>query len=268
VSQISRVCVSLWAIAVVATLVPSAHAGPITDVNVNFNGLNDNSNNAAVQNAVQAAWTASGRSGFVSVFGAQGALTYNGDGHVVGPLSGVTVTSRTLGTSDHGVFHAGSFDGFIVNDGSGHIRIVLPQAVNHVSFDYEIFPNAGEQTAGNPPDFTFLAGNASGLTTMLHTVGVVPQAGDLFPHSPFSGPNDVETTPQFIGSASFTLPAGTTILQFNDWPDRIGVNHLALGDQPAVIPEPQTWLLFGVGAAGLAAAGCYRRWGRLSAAAV
>ena len=78
----------------------------------------------------------------------------------------------------------------------------------------------------------------------------------------------METTPQFLGTGSFNLPSGTTVLEFRDWPDRIGINNLVFNDPPRAVPEPGTWLLFGVGVAGLAGVGCYLRRGRRSADAV
>ena len=77
---------------------------------------------------------------------------YTGDGHVVGPVSGTTVTPLTLGSTNGGVQHSLSTtspDNYIVNNPSTNttIEIIFPKAMYTVSFDYEIFPDG---TCPNP----------------------------------------------------------------------------------------------------------------------
>lgn len=240
--------------AALALSATAARADPIsttTSIALDFNSLGNNANNAAVQSYLQGA-LGSG----ATITGALALQGYTGDGHVVGPVSGSTVTPYTLGTTDGGVAHGGSPDTFIVNDSSGKFTINLPFKVYGVSFDYEIFPDG---TPNQPPDMTFKADG----TVVFHLFGVLPGTGGTFPHSPVSGTGATEGSAQLLGSYSGAFPNGVTKLEFIDWPDRVGIDNLQLNPTPApapVVPEPLSmaaWL--GVLAGGGAVARRLRR---------
>jgi hypothetical protein len=84
--------------------------------------------------------------------------------------------------------------------------------------------------------------------------GVVPgQPGSYntaYIHSPASGQFNKELAPQLLGSSgTLSLPAGTTELEFEDWPATIAINHLVIGtvSEPATITL-LTSALIGLGA--------------------
>jgi hypothetical protein len=162
---------------------------------------------------------------------------YDGEGYVVGPVNGGTVTPYTLFQKDGGLF--------LINDkhtGNDSITFTFAQPVYHVSFDYEIFPDGSGQT----PDFTFKAdGNL-----IFYQQGTTPSLPGYI-HSPNSGPNANEINAQFIGSFSGDFPNGVTTLQFIDWPPTIGVANFSFIDPPLVdppgVPEPPSALILAVG---------------------
>src|SRR5262249_33461028 len=89
--------------------------------------------------------------------------------------------------------------------------------------------------------------------------GVVPgQAGSYnmaWMNSPSGSAvtgHNPETAPQLLGSSGIlNLPAGTTQLEFKDWPATIAINHLAINPP---VPEPSTMALLSSGLMGLAVA--------------
>ena len=232
-------------------------AGLAATATFNFNGLNAGATNATISSTMTATLQAVVPGASVAVTGATAATTYNGDGHVVGPGNGAT--SYTLGT-----------DAFLTNDSarsSTTIQMVFSGvSITGISFNYEIFPNATctsvTNCSGGLPDFTFKAGaTTAALTTYLHKVAGAPSAtdatktGTTYTHSPISGSGNTERAPQYIGSFSAALPAGTSVLQFIDWPVLIGIDDLVIttgGPSGIVVPEPGTLALFGAGLLGLA----------------
>src|SRR4051812_6156105 len=141
---------------------------PAHAVTFNFNTLLDNATNTQVQTYMNGILSGAS-SGSVTVTGSLGEKNYTGDNHAVGPVSGVTVTSETLGTSDGGV-HNGTLDTFLVNstaNGNDRIRMVFSVPIYSVSFDYEILPDGTcpdggvtgctNTSSSNWPDFTFKA---------------------------------------------------------------------------------------------------------------
>jgi hypothetical protein len=194
------------------------------------------------------------------VTGAIGGGNYTGDQHVVGPVSGATVTSQTLATLDNGNFIRTSAD---------RIVLTLSQPIYGISLDMQIFPEAN-----NTPDFTFLAYqtyvNSSNnvpiaISGQTHFVGVVPSLPG-FVHSPDSGPTNHEPFMQLLLVNSpllvYSFPGGATRLEFVDWPPTIGVDNAVfiLGAQAAEVPEPGTVMILGIalGATGFGA--FFRRW--------
>ena len=242
----------LGAMAVVLVMVGASSAQALM---FDFDPLTDGASNSSIQTYMNNLLSAQHPGGSVTVTGAVGEKDYTGDNHVVGPVSGQTVTSETLGTSNGGVHHNGALDTFLVNPSTtDRITMLFNFPIYEVSFDYEIFPDATtpDWHNSNPanaswPDFTFKADNA----TVFYTDGLAPGAGGTLSHSPFSGPVANELAPQFLGqSGTWTFANGVTKLEFVDWPVRIGIDNLRLTDWRPV-PEPSSLVLVGLG--GLAA---------------
>jgi hypothetical protein len=243
----------------VAVLAPSWSAAPAAAslINLNFNGLSDGANNAAIQAHIQTQATLGGYGGTVTIFNARAERNYLGDNHVTGPIIGGIVNPKSLGTSDGGILHPG-LDTFLINDGADRIRMVFTQPIFGIQFDYQIFPN-GDVPNGNLvppalyPDFTLIADGQ----TIFHRVAVMPGNGGIDPASPLANP---ELAPQYIGTtAFFVFPTGVTQLEFVDWPVMIGIDNLSVETQ---IPEPSTIFVLGAIAVTGAVFGRIRRFCR------
>lgn len=250
------VCLSAGRLAWVALL--AIVALPLSSraevITFDFNSLSDGASNSAIQTYFNSVWSGAGQTGAITVTGARGERNYTGDNFVVGPVSGNTVTSLTLGNSDGGVPRLGSLDTFLITGthSSGADRIVLtfPKPVYQISFDYEIFPNGD----GRTPDFSFIADG----DTMFVTIAQAPQLGDLYTNSPVSGPMAIEKNPQFLGlSGTWFFPEGVTKLEFVDWPEMVGIDNLKV--DTAQVPEPATALVFAGAFGGLVLARRLRR---------
>lgn len=267
----------LGAAALLASLTAGASHAAVVTFNFNGMGYNSSSNptsNSLVQTYLQNTWASAGQSGALSVTGS-GMLSnnqYTGDGHVVGPKSGGTVTPITLGSNDGGVqgtatAHSLSTtnpDDYIVNSGSDRITITFPTLIYSVQFDFEIFPDGTCPTASNCgaskanwPDFKLLA---DGTQVMLQ-LGVDPSAaGAGYQYSTISG-SSKEKAPQYLGvSGLISFIDGVNKLEFVDWPQRIGIDNLKVDTccrrPPTDLPEPGSLALTGLV---VAAAGLIRR---------
>jgi PEP-CTERM motif len=103
------------------------------------------------------------------------------------------------------------------------------------------------------PDLTLVS---NGSHQVVEYDGVVPgQAGSYdtaYVHSPASGQFSNELAPQLLGSSgALSLPAGTTQLEFEDWPATIAINHLVINPPGDSVPEPATITLLASGLIGL-----------------
>lgn len=230
----------------------SAEAGSIS---IDFGSLASGSSDSQIQTFMNGLLPAGAS---VTVTGAVASNSYNGDGHVTG--SGTGANSFTLAQLDpagHGTF--------IENDtgaSSNEIKMVFTGlTISSISFDFEIFPdgtcpslsNCGGAGHPNLPDLTLVA---NGTNQVIQYSGVVPgQPGSYntaYIHSPASGQFSNELAPQLLGSSgTLTLPAGTTELEFEDWPATIAINDLVITPSGGSVPEPSTMTLLGSGLIGL-----------------
>jgi hypothetical protein len=257
--------------AVAMTFASPAFAGTIT---LDFGSLVNTATNAQIQSYIDGLLPSGDA---VVVTGAAGSCNtdgngcpYQADGHIVGAVSGNTVTSYTLTNKDGGSF-IGTGGDFVVG-GANQITMTFSgpdftgsNALKNIAFDFEIFPddsctslnsaNCGGSGNPNQPDLKVSAGSAL-IATYLAGTPTLPG----YVHSPDSGVFSNETAPQEIGSANLSIPAGTTELTFADWPAAIGIDNLVLTtgrctpgtsgcstDTP--VPEPGTMPLLGTFAA-------------------
>jgi hypothetical protein len=244
-----------------------ADAGTLTIANFGGpGGLKEGDNDAKVQTFMQSKVSAWHPGGTVKVTGAVVDVSYNGDGHVVGPWDAKkkAYVSNTLNKMDGGPFLANA---------SGYDRITMTFSfkIYSLSFDYEIFPD-GTTPDGriikdpskdpNWPDFKF---NVDGKQ-VFDTLGVMPGTGVLaaYSHSPASG-SGTEYAPQYIGSTgTLYFPGGVTKLEFIDWPPTIGVGNLSFSDTP----EPSSFILLICGIFSLSAWAWWRKTAKLPKGAV
>jgi PEP-CTERM motif len=239
----------------------SAQAGSIT---FDFGSLANGASDAQIQSLMNSSLPAGDS---VTVTGAVASNSYNADGHVVGPLVNGFYTSYTLADLDpsgHGTFIQNNSEG---SPASNEITMTFTGlTISGVSFDFEIFPddtcpslsNCGGQGNPNLPDLTLVA---NGSHQVIQYGGVVPgQPGSYntsYTHSPASGQFSNELAPQLLGSSgTLSLPAGTTELEFQDWPATIAINNLVISPPGNSVPEPGTMTLL---ASGLICLGLVRR---------
>jgi PEP-CTERM motif len=265
-----EMCASLRAILLLGGLAflggaTSAQAGSIT---FGFGSLADGASDAQIQNFMNTLLPV-GES--VAVTGAVASNSYTADGHVTGPGNGSnSFTLAQLDAANHGTF--------IQNDtgnSSNEIKMVFSGlTISRISFDFEVFPdnsctslsNCGGQGHSNLPDLTLVS---NGSNQVVEFGGVVPgQAGSYniaYIHSPASGQFSNELAPQLLGSSgTLTLPAGTTELEFKDWPATIAINNLVINPPGDSVPEPATITLLASSLLGFALV--RRRRARASAA--
>ena len=214
-----------------AALLLSATGVGATPITFTFADVPDGGSNSAIQTSMQNVLNSNHTGATVTAAGALASTTYNGEGYVVGPVSGNTVTSYTLATLD-GVF-------LYNNQPSDRITLNFSKAVYSVKFDYEIFPDG----SGSTPDFEFAANGNTVFAAVAGAPGSGQAYSSTYTHSPNSGPSAVETNHQYIGSYSGTFSQGVTKLEFIDWPQRIGIAKLTVDFQPT--PEPSSIALLG-----------------------
>ena len=257
---------ALAGLAITALAPAPASAGTVSFA---YGSLANNATDATIQSFMN---TALSGVGLVAVTGAVASNTYDADGHVTGPSNRDGVNSYTLANLDPAANGT-----FIQNDtANSHNDISMSFTgftVSSISFDLEIFPDSsctqlsssGRDCGGrgnpNQPDLTLLA-NGSQVAQWL---GLTPGSGQnsngvpasLYTHSPDSGSYGTEQAPQLLGASGVqSLPAGTTSLDFQDWPATIAINDLVVNytpnDPPPVVPEPGSIALLGSALLGFA----------------
>jgi hypothetical protein len=233
-----------------------------TTFTFDFNSLADGASNGTIQTYMQGVLSGT------TISGAAASKTWTGDNHVVGPVSGSTVTMITLGTSDGAIgnntdlSHGLPNDTFITSQflttpPPTTITINFSSPVNLVGFDWEIFPNDSCQSApcgSNTPDLTFKINGTEVAGSPF--LGVAPGSNSTYLHSLASGSVNNELALQRIGRYAVGAN-GVSQLVFIDWPVAIGIDNLEVNDNPVPptgeVPEPSTLLLLGAALVGLAA---------------
>lgn len=212
--------------------------------------------------------------------------TYTADGYVVGPKSGSSVISETLGNTPGPTSGQNNpnVSGDVISSNSQYTYSQLQtqgytnqflantndsdtntnqlseisfqfggMAITGASFNYEVFPDA----TGTQPDLTFEAGNnTSGTDTQIsQALGATPSltsADGSSVHSPKSGSSNSETHQQYIGNWSGTFSSSSE-LDFVDWPATIGIDNLSItySVPGSPVPEPRSVILLATVAAAI-----------------
>src|SRR5487761_910616 len=242
----------------VAIIVLGSGPARANSIAFDFGSLANGASNATIQGFMNGQLGA-GQS--VNLSGAIASSSYTGDNHV----TGTGTTSYTLAN------YPGHADGTFIQNNTGtssnEIKMVFSGlTVSSISFDFEIFPdgtcsslsNCGGSGHPNLPDLTILANGTqvAQYTALLPGSGgsevVAGQAWGASPYADSPAMPSGETAPQLLGfGASLTLPAGTTTLEFVDWPSTIAIDNLTIDTPSSSVPEPASLTLLGTALLGL-----------------
>jgi hypothetical protein len=287
----------IWKVAFAAAVAFWGLSAQAATVTFNFNSLTDSGTSTDIRSYMNTVLAGNGGGTVTAVSGAEADNNYAGDNHVVGSTSNCTsCPGITLGTSDNvsyssgnttpiapGVLHTSTLDTFVMNTSAdSFFTITFDFNISAVSFDWEIFPDAGCANgntcgSGNFPDFKLFTNAAGTGSPVFMKVGVMPGSATL--------PNDEsicssggtcsgggstsgnELAPQGIGVSGTIAFAPTNVLRFEDWPSRIAIDNLVITrTPPPSAPEfsgnADLGWIFGVGGSLLGLVGIRRRTSR------
>lgn len=213
--------------------------------------------------------------GTVTVTGAVGSNSYDGEGFVVGnngsnmvgTLAGSTGATFIMNNQHQSSGKTGSL---VAMSGPGAVDAVSPDdiimsfsnlSITAVSFMAEIFPDGSGQT----PDLELFGASTGGATFTTEAqfaaspnatwLGTDPSASSCKASANNACEHSLQMGPTQV---SFTFASAVNALDFRDWPPTIAIQNLVLttstGGSGSGVPEPSSILLLGVGLGGLVAA--------------
>jgi hypothetical protein len=149
----------------------------------------------------------------------------------------------------------GAANAFILGAGAGTIVVIFDSPVHGVSFDYELFPapqcaNGSNAQNCEPPAFSFVADRVVRFAT-------APATGETGNGPPDKAKKvgDTGAVPPPRGTSGWLdLPGGVTRLEFRNASGATGIDNLQVAAVPPAalsIAEPATFVLLGIGLAGI-----------------